>query len=417
MSDFVIQNGRVIDTALQINEITNVYVSDGCIASIGNPPDGFRQWSLVNASGCIVTPGLIDIHVHAYEYATPLGINVDRTCLAKGVTAVVDAGSAGASTFPGLRKFIAEKSKTRVYSFLHIVQHGLASAGCVMKDSGGECDSLNAIRADECIQTINENRDMIVGVKLRLGTPISNNGQNEEEAYRRALQASRTCGVPLMVHHSMSSIGHGDVGKLSCPGDLRAGDIYTHCFHGHSCSIVDDTGAISKHCLEAKTRGVLFDIGHGQGSFMWSVAEKCIAGGFLPDTISTDLHSGDIHGPAYDLLCVMSKLLHVGMGLEQVIAAVTSTPARAIGKEKEIGSLGVGMNADITILKIEDVLEPLEDCAGEIRTIRKAFTPVAVYVGGQEFPVSSNRAWPNTTSQEICYNRMVQMKADAQNLV
>uniref|UniRef100_A0A2C9LEE8 Amidohydrolase-related domain-containing protein n=1 Tax=Biomphalaria glabrata TaxID=6526 RepID=A0A2C9LEE8_BIOGL len=211
MSDFVIQNGRVIDTTLQINEITNVYVSDGRIASIGNPPDGFRQWSVVNASGCIVTPGLIDIHVHAYEYATPLGINVDRTCLAKGVTAVVDAGSAGASTFPGLRKFIAEKSKTRVYSFLHIVQHGLASAGCVMKDSGGECDSLNAIRADECIQTINENRDMIVGVKLRLGTPISNNGQNEEEAYRRALQASRTCGVSLMVHHSMSSIGHGDV--------------------------------------------------------------------------------------------------------------------------------------------------------------------------------------------------------------
>ncbi|KAH9513475.1 hypothetical protein Btru_033156 [Bulinus truncatus] len=418
MKDFVIKNGRVIDPALHINKITDVYVSNGRIASIGRSPDDTWDWGVVDALGCIVTPGLIDLHVHAYEYATPLGINVDQTCLAKGVTSVVDAGSAGASTFPGLRKFIAERSKTRVYSLLHIVQHGLASAGCVMKDSGGECDSLNAIHVDDCIQAVNKNRDMVVGVKIRLGIPISNNGQNEEEAYRRALQVANFCQVPLMVHHSLSSIDHGNTGKLGCPKDLRAGDIYTHCFHGHSCSIIDkDTGAINKYCLEAKKRGVLFDIGHGQGSFMWSVAEKCMKEGFLPDTISTDLHTGDALGPAYDLPCVMTKLLHVGMSLEQVIEAVTSTPAKAIGKEDEIGKLGSGMNADITILKLEDVMESLEDCAGEMSTISKALTPVAVYVGGEEYPVQQNRTWPNPISAEVCHSRMVKMKADAEHLV
>ncbi|XP_059141750.1 deacetylase Atu3266-like [Physella acuta] len=415
MHDFVIRNGRVIDPALQINQVADVYVTNGRISRVGSPPEGSRIWSSVDASGCIVTPGLIDLHVHAYEHATPLGVNVDRMCLARGVTTVVDAGSSGSATFPGLRKFIAESSKTRVLSFLHIAQHGLASAGCVMKDAGGECDSLNVLRVDECTKAINDNRDMIVGVKLRLAVPISDNGKNEEEAYRRALQAAKTCKVPLMVHHAISSIGHGPstAGELTCPGDLGQGDIYTHCFHGHQSSILNEaTGEIDPSCIEAKKRGVLFDVGHGQGSFSWSVAEKCVAKNFLPDTISTDLHTGSMYGPAYDLPCVMTKMLHAGMALEDVIAAVTSTPARAVGKQHEIGQLGEGFTADITILKLEDVVENLEDCAGEVRTITKAFKPVAVYVGGEEYPVVAERSWPNLTSQQVCQARMEQMRAE-----
>ncbi|CAL1543798.1 unnamed protein product [Lymnaea stagnalis] len=416
MHEFVIKNGRVIDPARHFNQVADAYVADGRIFTIGKPPEGSGRWQVVDATGCIVTPGLIDLHVHAYEHATPLGVNVDRMCLARGVTTVVDAGSAGSSTFPGLRKFISERSKTRVFSFLHIAQHGLASAGCVMKDSGGECDSLNAVQVDDCVRVINENRDMIVGVKVRLGIPITNNGLNEVEVYRRALQAASTCKVPLMVHHSLSTIQHGNSGQLSCPGDLGPGDIYTHCFHGHSGSILDPTGAIDESCMAAKKRGVLFDVGHGQGSFMWSVAERCVAQGFLPDTISTDLHTGDHQGPAYDLPCVMTKLLHVGMSLEDVVAAVTATPAKAIGKQNEMGSLGVGMPADITILKLEDVCEHLEDCAGELRTIQKAFSPVAVYVGGEEHPVSAGRSWPNSASAQICQARMAKMTVDSKSL-
>ncbi|CAG5125653.1 unnamed protein product [Candidula unifasciata] len=398
--NLVIRNGLVIDRSQNISQVANVYIANGRIAGIGEPPDRGIQFESFDASGCVVTAGLVDCQVHAYEYVTPLGVNIDRTCLSKGVTTLVDAGSAGSSTFPGLRKFIAERSKAHLYCFLHIAQHGLASAGCVTTGSGGECDSLNVVNVQDCVRVINENRDMIVGIKVRLAAAVCDDGKNEEEVYRRALEAANICQVPLMTHHAMSTIGHG--GKLGCPGSLRTGDIYTHCFHGYNSLLDPETGKVDSHCVDAKSRGVLFDVGHGQGSFSWIVAEQCATEGFWPDIISTDLHSDSINGPAYDLLCVMTKMLHLGMPLEDIVAAVTSTPATAIGL--------TGTSADITVLKVEEGSENLEDSCGDLRLITKMFVPVAVFIGGERCPTSAEKSWPNPSCAAECRARVAKNK-------
>ncbi|RUS87902.1 hypothetical protein EGW08_004318 [Elysia chlorotica] len=283
MASFVLKNGRIIDPSTGLDGIGDIYVTaDGKIAAIipevssrgAQTPeaDGHQlsEFSRVDVTGCLVTPGLIDCHVHAYEHATPLGINLDKTCLARGVTAVLDAGSAGCSTVPGLLKYVGERSQTRLYCLLHIARHGLADAGCVTSTAGGECDSLNVVDVDACVKTIKANRNNIVGVKVRLASMVCDNGKNEAEVFRRALQASKECSVPLMVHHSLSSLPLGGGSGPGCPADLRPGDIYTHCFHGQPERIVDwETGVVSPHVWDAKRRGVLFDVGHGQGN--WSL--------------------------------------------------------------------------------------------------------------------------------------------------
>ncbi|KAK7481429.1 hypothetical protein BaRGS_00027385 [Batillaria attramentaria] len=326
---------------------------------------------------------------------------------------IVDAGSAGCSTVPGLRKFIEESSTCRLLAFLHIASHGLASAGCAGLRDGGECDSLNQLDVDQCVAAIRDNPDFLVGVKLRLSTSISDNGRNEQEAYRRALSAARASNVPLMVHHGLSSVPTVTCsGVLSCPGDLLAGDIYTHAFHGHDGGIVDkSTGCVLPDVWEAKRRGVLFDIGHGAGSFSWATAEACSREGFWPDIISTDLHTESMDGPAYDLPTVMTKLLHVGMPLRDVIAAVTSKPAAAIRRSDVLGSLQVGREADITILRLEDCDLELEDSFGETRRIQKRIVPVRVFRAGKEFPITDHSPWPNPASKERCLKKVQQYES------
>lgn len=315
--DLIIRHGRVIDPANERDFIADVGVRSGRICAVARGLEGTGLEEF-DASGYIVTPGLIDSHVHVYQYATPLGVNVDETCLARGVTTVVDAGSAGASTFPGLRKFIAEKSQTTVLALLHIAAHGLASAGCTGQAKGGECDSLNQVDAELCAECVSKNKDMIVGVKVRLSASAANDGANEEEAFRRALKVSSETHVPLMAHHTFSTIDTQRKGKdiISCPGSLRPGDIHTHCFHGWPSTIIGPNKQIYSDVLKARQRGVLFDVGHGAGSFSWTVAEICAREGFWPDIISSDLHVESVESPAYDLLTVMTKMLHVGMPLE-----------------------------------------------------------------------------------------------------
>ncbi|XP_067056246.1 deacetylase EF_0837-like isoform X2 [Acropora muricata] len=367
--DLIIRNGRVIDPANDLNEIADVGVKEKKITSVV-PHIEERGQEEFDASGCIVTPGLIDGHVHIYQHVTPLGVNVDETCLARGVTTVVDAGSAGATTFPGLLK-------------------------------GGECDSLNQVDPDLCIKCINQNRDLIVGVKVRLSASVANDGANEEEAFRRALSVTAKNNVPLMTHHTFSTVPVEETNleqkSLTCPGSLRAGDIYTHCFHGFPSTIINpDTGQIYSDAHNARKRGVLFDMGHGQGSFSWTVAEICAKEGFWPDLISSDLHVESVDGPAYDLLTVMSKMLHVGMPLIDIIKSVTMTPAAAIGLIDLIGSLSLGRPADITVIRIEKVDFDLEDCHAHLRRIKKRFVPVAVWKDGVRFKTFSAHPFPNT---------------------
>ena len=186
--------------------------------------------------------------------------------------------------------------------------------------------------------------------------------------------------------------------KLSCPGSLHAGDIYTHCLHGWPSTIINPLNRKIHHEVhDARKRGVLFDLGHGSGSFSWTVAEMCAKEGFWPDIISSDLHVESVDGPAYDLLTFMTKMLHVGMPLIDVIKAVTMTSAVAIGRSDVIGSLSYGRVADITILRIENVDIDLEDCHAQLRRIKQRFLPVAVFKDGVRFKTTMPNPFPNTS--------------------
>ena len=185
---------------------------------------------------------------------------------------------------------------------------------------------------------------------------------------------------------------------LGCPGSLQPGDIYTHTFHAYRTSIINPLPkppTIDDAVVSAKKRGVIFDVGHGQGSFSWTVAEMCAAQGFWPDTISSDMHAGNVRGPAYDLTTVMTKLLHVGMPLYNVIKAVTSTPASAIRRGHEIGSLAVGRLADITVLDLVDCDLPIEDCQSQMRRVKQYLSPVAVWRKGCAVDVTHSAVVPN----------------------
>ena len=289
-----------------------IKIVDDKIAAIGN--DALGSGQEVDCSGLIVCPGLVDLHTHLYKHSTTLGVDPDHTCLGRGVTTAVDGGSAGAMTYQGLQKYIVEKSETRVLAFLHIACHGLAGAGCSGPEfgPGGESDHLNALKTNLCVNTIKENKEVIVGVKVRLDKNITDDGRNEAEALKRAISAGNVAGVPVMIHHTMSSLSLEEV-----LGSMRPGDIYTHTYSawaGQGGSIVDRQARTVNHrVFKARDRGVIFDVGHGQGSFDWEVAEICASCGFYPDTISTDLHSGNVDGAAKDLPWVMSKFLHLGL--------------------------------------------------------------------------------------------------------
>eukprot|EP00093_Oithona_nana_P013343 13343.XXX_268142_265920_1 [CDS] Oithona nana genome sequencing. len=388
MYDLVIRNGRLIDPANSIDEILDLAVQDGKIAEVGiGLPKGRKQD--VDATDCIVTPGLIDIHTHVYEHATLLGINPDQTCLSRGVTTVVDAGSAGCMTFRGLRKYICEKSATRVLALLNIACHGLAGAGCAGEEfgPGGENDHLNALKLRQCIECIEANRDLIV----RLDRNITDNGRTELEAFSRAQMASASCKVPLMVHHTNSNIKleSGKDALISCPGSLKKGDVYTHTFHGHQSSIYDPTTKTIHPSIMQLQRnvGVLFDVGHGQGSFDWKVAEAAAQQGFWTDLISTDLHSGNVNGLAKDLPNVMTKLKAVGMPIPKIIEASTWAPAKAINREDDLGSLSIGREADISLLQVRQHQQKMEDSFGVCKIVEETIVPKAVWRAGQAFPI------------------------------
>jgi dihydroorotase len=328
-----------------------------------------------------------------------------------GIIRQVDAGSAGATTFPGFRKFIVDRCKTRVLALLNISMVGAgrapplngrgASVGSGdLSQMGGGLQSPAHISAAHCVDTIEQNRDVIVGIKVALARSWASHfpgGYEKGEAagFAAAREASEQAGVPLMTHHTFSSV------PLSqCPGQLRAGDIYTHSLHGFESTIISpEDGNVDPAVLAAKKRGVIFDLGHGTGSFSWTVAEKMMlrspeqggGGQLFIDTISTDIWSGNIHGPVYDLPTVMSKMLALGVPLVEVVRAVTATPAKVIGWQDRIGTLGEGRCADITLLKLETTAEDfcLEDSQSQMRRVPQLLVPVGCLRAGDQMAVTS----------------------------
>jgi len=350
--DLVLAGGEVHGTGR-----ADLAVHEGRIAAIGPGLTGARAHDV---SGCLITPGLIDLHTHVGPGYW--GIEPDPVAWRSGVTTWVDAGSAGAYTIAGLRR-VASEVDVRVPALLNISAVGLAGRT-------GECRDLANCDAGLAVETIRANRDLIRGIKVRIDHETV--GRNGVEPLRRALDAAEACGVPVMVHIGTTPPALDDVLAL-----LRPGDIVTHCASGIA-------SALGAGVRKAYERGVLLDIGHGSGGFAFEVAEAQIAAGLRPYTISTDLHARSVHGPVFDLPTTMVKLLAAGLPFDDAIAAATVHPARALGLVG--GTLDVGAPADIAVFRLEEGRFEVVDAHRQVRHAPLRLAAVATYVGGRLLP-------------------------------
>lgn len=373
MTDLLIRGGRVIDPSQNLDDVRDVAVHGGRIAAVGQalPAEGVP--TVLDARGLLVTPGLIDIHTHLYEGVSHYGINPDATCLATGATTAVDAGSAGAQTFPGFRKYIIEVSQTRVLAYLNLSLIGMLS------EAAGELEDIRYADPRAALKTLEANRDVLLGIKVRMEPGMC--GPHGYQVLKLARETSDAAGLPLMIH-----IGDTFPPLPEILAETRAGDVITHCFHDRPGGILDEAGRILPSVRAAAERGVLFDVGHGRGSFAFRVARQALAQDFPPGTLSTDLHIYNVHGPVYDLATTMSKFLHLGLDLNQVVDLTTRRPARSIRMENEIGTLRPGACADITLLEMRAGPVTLTDAAEQGRetvTADHALAPAGVVRAGR----------------------------------
>lgn len=374
--DLLIQGGTLVDPAQGVNAVRDVAFADGEVTAVGEHLAAAEAREVIDASGRYVTPGLIDVHVHVFPGVSFLGVEPDPTCLARGVTTVVDAGSAGADTFPGFRKYVIEVSQTRILAQLNISSQGMLSRHV------GEFALPEFADVDACCRMIEAHRDLILGVKVRLTKDSIVSRSAGMSPLHRAREAADAAGLPIMVHPQAAWCDSiDDILKV-----MKKGDILTHTFHGSACGIMDgDSGKVRASVLDAMERGVILDVGHGAGSFSWDIVETAMAQGVLPMTISSDLHTGNINGPVYDLANVLTKFLHLGLSLDEVLARVTSVPAETILMQDRIGTLAPGAWGDAVVFELREGTYNLEDSQGQVRTGLRSLEPVTVIKAGRVY--------------------------------
>jgi dihydroorotase len=378
--DLLVRGGRVIDPSQGISADNDVAVSGRRIARVapGIPENSARQ--VLDARGKIVTPGLIDVHVHVYDAVAPLGIPADPNCIAKGVTTVLDAGSAGAHTFPGLRKYVINVVDTRVYALLNISVVGQSTLS--QDNPHGELLDLRYANPKLAVKTIEQNRDVILGVKVRLTRNIA--GDHDLAALRLAREASDAVQLPLMVH-----IGGTCSPLPAILAALRKGDVVTHSFRGSPGGILDDRGRILPAVRAAVARGIHLDVGHGAGSFSFDTAEKALRQELLPGTISSDVHQFNVNGPVFDLATTLSKFLHLGLTLEQVIERSATNPANTFGFPQGLGTLREGAEADVAVFSLAEGDFDFVDALGAARRGHRKLVPVATVKSGKIYGTAS----------------------------
>jgi dihydroorotase len=378
--DLLIRGGRVIDPSQNLSADRDVAIAAGKIARIAAGIPAAEARHVIDARRRIVTPGLIDVHVHVYDGVAPLGIPADPNCIAKGVTTAVDAGSAGAHTFPGLRKHVIDVVDTRVYALLNISVVGQSTLS--PDNPHGELLDLRYANPKLAIRTIEQHRDVIVGVKIRLTENIS--GGNDLDALRLAREAADAVKLPLMVHFGGTRAPVADI-----LATLRKGDVLTHAYHGRSQGILDAGGRVAPAVRAAVARGIHLDVGHGAGSFSFDVAEKALKQDLLPGTISSDVHQYNVNGPVFDLATTLSKFLHLGMTLEQVIERVTRNPAATFGFPQGLGTLREGAVADVAVFSLEEGDFEFIDALGARRLGHRKLVPVATVKAGRLYGSAS----------------------------
>jgi len=380
--DLLIKGGEVIDPSQSLRGIRDIGIRHGVIAAVEADIPVQRSLKVIDAASRVVTPGLIDLHAHTFPYGSALGIPADELIPFQGTTTTVSAGDAGANNIAAFRRFIVGATRTRQYAFVHIANMGLAGFPVP------ELYDIDFAQTEAAARAVAENADIVIGIKVRMSQNVI--AQHGIEPLRRALRACELSGTgaKLMCH-----IGGVETPDLMARilDLLRPGDILTHCYSGApnlagAFTNIVQAGRLLPAALEAKRRGVHFDVGHGGGSFDFTVAEAAIAQGAGPDTISSDMHvfSGNTPGKPY-LTWVMSKFLSLGFTLEQVVAMATINAARAIDRTPGLGTLQVGAPGDVTVLEV--VEEPVEfvDTRNNERTGTRFLRPVQTVTGGIAF--------------------------------
>ncbi len=369
----ILHGGRVIDPAQKIDGVMDVAFADGKVARVGPnlPADGAAD--VRDVTGTIVVPGLIDLHTHVYWGGTSLGIDAEDFCRRSGVTTAIDTGSAGPGNFMGFRKHVIERSEVRILAFLHVSFAGIyAFSPRVMV---GESEEIRLMAPLDAVEVANANRDLIIGIKVRVGLHAS--GRSGTVPLDIALEAAEESGLPLMCH-----IDHPPPSYEEVVGRLRPGDILTHAFRPFPNTPATAQGTVKRAVLDARARGVMFDIGHGKGSFAFKTARAMLANGFPPDTISSDVHLLCINGPAFDQVTTMSKFLCLGMPLGDVIAASTVNAATAV-RRPELGTLKPGSVGDATILSVRQGQFDYVDVVGEHMTGDRRILSEGVVIAGK----------------------------------
>jgi len=334
--DVLLKHGHVLDPANQVDGIHDVAIAGDKIARVAADIPAAEARQVIDVKGHYVTPGLVDLHAHVYGYEG--AIFPDDTALPACTTTVVDAGGAGWRTFDEMRKRIIEPSRTRVLAFLNIVGHGMI--GPKFEDDVNDMDPQKTAAA------IAANRRHIAGIKL------AHFGGVGWIALDRAIAAGKLSGTPVMVDDKIFT-NTGRTSREKLLDRMRPGDIHTHMYNDRQLELLDrHSGKVQPYMIEARRRGVLFDLGHGAGSFLWPVAIKAMEQGFAPDTISTDLHASSILGAQSDMPNCISKMVTLGMTLPDAIARSTTAPAKAIARFPQLGTLSVGQAADIAVLEM-----------------------------------------------------------------
>jgi dihydroorotase len=369
--DLLIAGGRVVDPSQKLSAERDVAIAGGRIARIAAniPPSEARE--VFDAKGKIVTPGLIDLHTHVYKHGININTDSDVVGFQSGVTTVVDCGSTGAGTFQGFRKFVIEGAATRIHALLNISTIGLVVTNEIYLDPR-MIDSRAAIR------TIGSSRDRILGIKVRV------NGKHSDLAHdlgvmKTAREVGDATGLPIMMHWSV---------EPELLALLKRGDILTHPFNPPSPNSANLFGAdgaqadkVLPQILALKDRGIWTDCQLGTTHHSWEVSEKAMKQGWSPDAISTDFSRAPDGSPA-SVLVPMSEFLHLGLTLDQVIAGVTTTPAKTLNFPEKIGTLEPGVTADVAILELTQGNFVYRDQARQPRVLNQQFVPVATVKGG-----------------------------------
>lgn len=371
MRALLIKNGQLLSPANGYRrDRKDILIRDGKIAQISDEIDR-TDVPVEDASGQIVTPGFIDIHTHCYPKAF-LGLEPDVLGLQRGATTILDAGSSGADTYEDFRENWIEKSRTKVFTLLNVSKEGLLR--------GHELDSMDKIDEEKLKTVLRKYEDNIVGLKARASASVV--GEMGLKPIAEAARIGRETGKPLMIHVGNYPPALTEVLKL-----VGKGDIITHAWHGKKGGILTDEGSIIQEALDARARGVLFDVGHGVASFSFRVFKQSLLENFDCDLISTDLHVENYEGPVYNIGSVASKLINCGESLDQAIHKITCAPARHYGL-KGLGELKEGCIADLNLITLDSCEEEIADSIGDTIVLReKINVRKTIYSRGEESEV------------------------------